>query len=334
MSDANQEPFPARVFHDLLDAVRAEAPEDAAWPERTPTERAELRAFENRMSAFEPETFAPGGTLGEPVLPTPRRVAPTTPSLLSVWWSGWTVPTWGMAALATVAMIATGIGVTRGLRPSAPNVASATLVDGPLRVRADGVIEGLSRLPEDLRAAVLETIRRGAAPGARLGGSVMRGGSDESLASTVDAVDFQPEFPLGVIENDQPVFRWKPAISVPGCRLWIQSGDGGNPIVSGELPVNCREWTAPSPLPRVRIYRWQVTTAGVPEAPGAVFKVLSAEAVARLEALRRSPAGASHLAMGVACAREGLREEAAKEFRRLRADNARSPLAEHLLDSF
>ncbi len=328
-----------RVFAGLIAAAREAdgPPPDEAWrgdtalPPCTPEELAERREFEATMAAFEPERFAPGDTLRAETAGTGRRRSVRSGS--GGWWGWLTVP----GALGLAAAVIVAVLLVRG-GPGLPGRSgghAAELVDGPLTIRTDGGLDGMLSLPAELRDAVLETVRRRAAPGALLG-TVTRGDAStpETDAMPTGAEALAPESPVGVVESDRPVFRWNAEKSV-GVQVSIQPSAGGDFILSGPLPPGSREWTAPRPFERGRLYRWQVVrSAGSATRPwSARFKVLPSEAHARLEALRAGPAGRSHLALGVAYAREGMHAQAREEFQRLENGNARSTLAQQLRTS-
>jgi hypothetical protein len=90
------------------------------------------------------------------------------------------------------------------------------------------------------------------------------------------------------------------------------------------------EWQPETPLPRDVVLLWQVRAwhgAGMVSAPAprARFELVAAAFAARLEKLRTAPRP-SHLLAAVLCAREGLRDEAAKEIQILGRENPCSPL--------
>lgn len=358
----------ARVFSGLIEAGRQEAdstPEawlgeeeftGGALPAYTREERAEMRRWQTRLDDFAEERFEPGGTL-DPGKETPRRRAMSGRETTggSPWWLrlfSW--PGLTLAGGIAVLILATVLAVPRARRPEAGRLAAtgsprvrADIEDGPVEVRANGGVEGIASLPSDLRDAVLETVRRGAAPGALLG-TLTRGGSPVAAtpAADRDPRDAVPLSPVRTsVETDRPVFRWQSpgkGTTAAAVEVRVQPSAGGEALRSGPLPAGTTQWTPSAPLARGALYRWQVwpATADRPNAvpdpgtrPGSVFKILSADARARLEALRAGAAGRSHLTLGVAYAREGLREEAAREFQALREHNAQSALAQRLLAS-
>jgi hypothetical protein len=73
-----------------------------------------------------------------------------------------------------------------------------------------------------------------------------------------------------------------------------------------------------------------MVSAPAPPAPPARFEIASAPVAARLEQLRAAPQP-SHLLTAVLCAREGLREEAAKEIQILARENPDSEVARALM---
>lgn len=357
---AEAKPDLARAFGGLIEAGRQEEnPARESWlgaeefsvslPELQPAEREVVRALETRMSRFEREEFVPGGTFAPASREAVAKRVVTTEN--GGWWQrlvSWQGLTLAGALAAVVLALAVAVppGMhTKFYGPAAmlKSAPKAELVDGPVQVGADGTLRGLAAIPAELRDAVLETVRRGAAPGALLGKLTRGGGPRPALAAAEnDPTAPRAVSPVGTSsETDQPTFRWQ-AGTPTALEIVVRPSAGGEEVRSLPLPAGTEEWTPPTPLTRGALYRWQIvavapegqeteTAAGTK--PGAVFKVLSADAHDRLEALRGGPSGQSHLTLGVAYAREGLKEESAREFRALQEGNARSVLAKRLVDS-
>jgi hypothetical protein len=122
-------------------------------------------------------------------------------------------------------------------------------------------------------------------------------------------------------------------------RVYVGDADNREVAGSGELPPSVTEWTPRTPLLPGKVYTWVVTAkvngsdilAPAASQPEMKFKVLSAEALSDLTALRGSTR--SHLALGVFYARAGMLEEAEREFLALARQNPQSPVALKLLRS-
>jgi hypothetical protein len=143
--------------------------------------------------------------------------------------------------------------------------------------------------------------------------------------------------PVGmVLSEEQPRFSWDPVPGASGYRLVVTDFRSSNRIVAqGETgSPGATEWTPPSPLPRGRIYEWQVIAVmrdGVlARARPARFKVLDRAELEELAAARKT---GSHLTLGVVLARVGLLEQAEQEFRALQTENPSSALPAKLLAS-
>jgi hypothetical protein len=142
----------------------------------------------------------------------------------------------------------------------------------------------------------------------------------EGVATARDSL--RALFPDGiVIRTASPTFRWRPIAGVE--RYIVKVYDDAEPArrydpVAESGPIVGTKWTLEKPLPRRRIYTWQVTAsddpgAGARRAQGK-FRVLALSEVNELKAAERVRPR-SHLAMGVLYARLGLLDEAEGEFR-------------------
>ncbi|HKX26358.1 MAG TPA: zf-HC2 domain-containing protein, partial [Blastocatellia bacterium] len=190
--------------------------------------------------------------------------------------------------------------------------------DGGRRVTLDrqGVVEGLKFVSPEHLVAVREALRTGRVETrpdlASLNGddTQLMGGPDEKFVALS---------PVGmIVSTAQPVFRWTPLSGASGYTVTVYREDGevcSSPVLTGT------EWTAP-PLPRGRIYSWQIRAnkdnreiiAPAPDAPEARFRILSSAQLNELERAKQLYAN-SRLTLGVLYARMGLRDEAAAEFR-------------------
>jgi predicted anti-sigma-YlaC factor YlaD len=137
--------------------------------------------------------------------------------------------------------------------------------------------------------------------------------------------------PIGrVLMDDRPPFTWRGAGGTSEVTVFDEQGT----TVATSGVLRAAEWTPSQPLPRGTTLIWQVASAGAlaPAAddPQARFRVVDAAAVARIAEARAS---GSHLALAVAYAEAGLRDESEAELVKLQALNPSSPVAESLLRS-
>ena len=199
----------------------------------------------------------------------------------------------------------------------------------------DEIAGELERVPsqyrEQVRAAL--TARRLAPPPAL---AEVRSGAG-TLMGSASGESFEVEGPAGVVTRaDRPLFRWRPLAGAEGYVVRVYDSDF-RPVATSPQLSNDR-WQPATPLPRGRVYAWQVTAkkggaevvAPAAPAPEARFRVLGQaedEALARAE---RDSAG-SHLTLGVLYARAGLLAEAEREFAAQLRANPRSAAARKLL---
>jgi hypothetical protein len=141
-----------------------------------------------------------------------------------------------------------------------------------------------------------------------------------------------------VVRSNRPRFHWN---AVPGAASYELTvyGDGFKEVATSG-PLSATKWISTAPLQRGLVYTWQVVTAvdgrqvvlPPAAAPRARFRVLDEPAVGNLERLERATEK-SHLALGVAYARNGLLNDARREFQALVDANPDSTLAKNLLHS-
>ena len=142
--------------------------------------------------------------------------------------------------------------------------------------------------------------------------------------------------PLGVVETERPIFRWR---SLTGATSYgVQVHDANFNKVVSSTPQLETEWRATQPLERGKIYSWQVVAikdgkefvSPVPPAPEAKFKVLERGFAEDLAQARRDH-GSSHLVLGTLYAQAGLLDEAETEFKALASMNPKSEVVQKLL---
>jgi hypothetical protein len=139
-----------------------------------------------------------------------------------------------------------------------------------------------------------------------------------------------------VITNVRPTLRWEGIRGATSYQVYLNDARGSVVTKSDTLPSDRTSWTVNRPLRRGEVFTWWVSAiiegkeviSPGPSSPEMKFKVLSARSFDDLQKLSSS---GSHLALGVFCAREGLREEAQREFQILLRENPNSDLARKLL---
>src|SRR5262245_11969894 len=222
---------------------------------------------------------------------------------------------------------------------SAEPEAQVTLSDNGIQIALDrqGRLSGL----EATRADLQQTIKASLATGrVRAPASVSElAGTASVLMGPGEGVAFPLVSPLAtVVSEQQPSFRWGRLEGATGYTVSIYDADFKRIARSEE--VNDTAWRLPIKLERGVVYTWQVTavrngeaiTSPVKPAPEARFKVLDNTTAGELDLTRKTSRG-SHLALGIAYARAGLREEAERELELLLKENPGSPVASALLRS-
>jgi hypothetical protein len=213
------------------------------------------------------------------------------------------------------------------------------LSDGPITVDKSGELNGL----ENLSPATRQAIRQGVETGKVRTAANSLGGSTSVLmseGSTESGVPFALETPVGrVTIEDRPQLRWKPLKGATGYQVAVVDDKFRIIETSGQLTTT--SWQPSKPLPRGTNYSWQVT-ATLPDgsksmspaspAPQARFRVVERDIHDDIQTQLRSD-NPSHLALGVAYARAGLKQEARREFEKLVKQNPDSQIARRLLRS-
>jgi hypothetical protein len=160
-------------------------------------------------------------------------------------------------------------------------------------------------------------------------------------SSTLMGSNNQPEFsvlePTGSVSlTDRPAFRWSEMEGATGYVVEVY--DDQFKLAASSPQLTNRSWTIPQPLPRGKVYSWQVKaikdgqeiTWPRPPAPQAKFRILDQSKANELARARRAYSS-SHLTLGLLYADAGLLREAEHEFRLLLRANPNSPLARTLL---
>jgi anti-sigma factor RsiW len=221
-----------------------------------------------------------------------RRWAATRPRTWSPWY---------FAAAAAIVVIAL---VPFALSPGSPTE--------PPRVQES--LAGLDLLPADAAARVKAALSAGVVTlPAALTELTNR---TETLMGKPAGASFQPVSPVAtVVVSDRPVFRWSALPDAEGYSVSLFDVDLRQVARSDNQADT--SWTPPQPLPRDRVYVWQVTArrgsesivAPAPPSPLARFRVMDESASTMLEGVSGNQPR-SHLLLGILYAQAGARDEA------------------------
>lgn len=212
----------------------------------------------------------------------------------------------------------------------------AALKDGSneITLDRDGTVIGLPSLPAESRKAVKEAL------------------SGEPLAhpevlQEVASAQVSERGPTGndekirivnpansVILETQPTLRWNPSKTAESYRVEIADETFHQVAKSEDLPTTSRSWRPPTQLERGAVYTWTIRAVSKAGEPSSVtsrakFKILGQDEVRELNRLKAG--SQSHLALGLFYAREGMINEAEREFGILLRQNPDSAVARRLL---
>lgn len=227
--------------------------------------------------------------------------------------------------------------VAPSLQPE-PVLVVAELNDGAgvLMLDREGKLSGADSLPPQYQSLVKKALS-----GQRIERSPQLQGLTRPPSSLMGGNDNAREFsvlePAGnVLLTDRPAFRWS---KLDGATSYVvEVYDDQFKLVASSPQLTALSWTTTQPLPRGRVYAWQVkatkdgveTTSPRPPAPQAKFRVLDQAKANELSRAKRAH-GSSHLTLGLLYAEAGLLREAEQEFRLLRRANPNSDVARSLL---
>lgn len=323
------------------------------------TVKAELKELTNARKPAEQATTAAGWTKSAPAWHTavwhklwplaPSALAWSAPLLLLLSLSGWWLWQTKQAerqelALArqpgarTTEPVQTATQTTKAAAPQPPGDILLAIVDHgqPLALRSDGQLSSPVPLPQAYEELLKRTLtnQRLALPALL---NELKSGARDLRSGEVEAPRFALLAPLGkVVQTNRPVFRWQ---FVPGAANYIVAvlDRNFNPVLTSEA-LSKPEWQASRPLPRGRVYLWQVTAqvgeqqfiAPAVSAPDARFQILAQDKAAELQ---RAAANfkQSHLLLGTFYAQAGLLAEAERELQALLAENPQSAVVKKLL---
>jgi hypothetical protein len=219
-------------------------------------------------------------------------------------------------------------------KPSESDAETIALNDGKNRIVLDtsGHLIGLESLPRDTQSAVKETLTAKTIKKPIIidelevaGVSLRAPSGSEEQVKLIYPVN-------GVIEEDRPRFEWVPASGATAYQIEIGDSSFHQVDRSEALPSTTSTWTPPAPLKRGVIYTWLIRATdgeGKFSSAQGKFQTLTVEKMNELIRLRTKTK--SHLALGVFYAREGMLEEAEREFQILTRDNPYAPIAVRLL---
>jgi hypothetical protein len=229
--------------------------------------------------------------------------------------AAWVIPAWIAAAAAVVVL---AFSVLRTDRPTPVPPPQTPLAQQQPAKPAEPELTAEQR---DAVAAVIANRRFERAPVldrliSRQG--VLLGGAGEPKSFDLTA-------PIGTaVLTDRPTFRWQPLRGA--TRYVVSVFDESFRRVIESPAIAATEWQPSTPLPRGRVYIWQVTAtvggeavrAPVPPAPEARFQVAAPEVAASIDEARTAHPG-NHLLLAVLLARNGAVDDAAKELDELAA---------------
>lgn len=152
----------------------------------------------------------------------------------------------------------------------------------------------------------------------------LRGVAEEAALSVVE--------PVGTaVVADRPVFRWN---APEGEAVRVEVFDQSFRPVAQSEALTAHVWSPPRPLPRDEVYVWQVVTldrhlAPAPPLPDARFRIVSADAARRIEAVRDDEPS---LEVASLYAGAGALDDAQRELQRLVSAGKENIAVRRLLD--
>jgi hypothetical protein len=138
------------------------------------------------------------------------------------------------------------------------------------------------------------------------------------------------------VRSDLPQLRWEALSDAVSYRCTLTSPDDPNFKRGAPKPISGTSWKLKKPLPRGKIYTWQVVATlrsgrRVPLSGSPRFKVLEQTQAEALAQASKTVAG-SHLTLGLLYARAGVLDESEQEFDALLRANPDSETIKTLLN--
>ena len=259
--------------------------------------------------------------------------------LLFLGWLAWRTPTdekREVAAVPTPSLQPTPAPVPSVVQPeTAPVVAQLNDGAGVMSLDQQGKLSGAENLPAGYQDLVKKALN-----GQRLEKSSQLQGLTRPPSALMGSNDQMREFSViepggNVLMSDRPSFRWTKMEGAAGYVVEVY--DDQFKLVSSSAQVSGLSWTTSQPLPRGRVYSWQVKairdgeeiTSPRPPAPQAKFRVLDQAKANELIRAKRAY-GSSHLTMALLYTDAGLLNEAEAELRSLRRANPDAEIVKNL----
>ncbi|HZS44016.1 MAG TPA: hypothetical protein VFC63_02855 [Blastocatellia bacterium] len=223
---------------------------------------------------------------------------------------------------------------------SIPDQIVATLKDnsGEITLSQSGGLNGLENLSESERQIVKDALQT---EKVSLPSDIktLIGKAGTLMGEPDSGPAFKVLRPLGtVVQTDRPSFQWQ---KLEGSTIYtITIFDPNFNKVADSGPLQTTTWRSNVSLKSGATYLWQVTavkdgkeiTVPAAPAPEAKFRVVSRSVSEELNQIKQQ-SGSSHLVMGTFYAKNGLLDDAEKEFQALVAANPDSAVAKKLLSS-
>jgi predicted anti-sigma-YlaC factor YlaD len=219
---------------------------------------------------------------------------------------------------------------------SVPAVAQLNDGAGVLSLDREGKLSGAENLPPKYQGLVKKALS-----GQKLERSSQLQGLTRPPSSLMGSNDEAKEFsvvePAGnVLMTDRPAFRWSRLEDAKSYVVEVY--DDQFKLAASSPELTALTWTTTQPLPRGRVYSWQVKAnkdgaeliSPRPPAPQAKFRILDQARVNEISRARRTYAS-SHLTLALLYADAGLLKEAEQELRLLRRANPNSDIPRNLL---
>lgn len=205
-------------------------------------------------------------------------------------------------------------------------------------IDSNGTLGGLDSFNDEYRQMVkkaLETGRVSVSPVI----AALRGSYETIMKGNADGPGFRLLRPVGiVVETNRPTFKWTKLTGALDYQVTVID-DRGEVIQKKSVSGDSRQLVIP--LPRGKVYQWQVRATDrdghevkspAVGQPDAKLSVLSQNELGELEQARRADPS-SHLVLGALYAKAGLIKEAKRELRALLVANPESQVAKRILSS-
>ncbi len=187
-----------------------------------------------------------------------------------------------------------------------------------------GKLTGPVALPDDLEPALRKALQNRTVE------------TPSTIAALMTSADGRFRPAGTIVRSDLPKLQWEPTPNTVSYQCTLTSPDDPKFKRGAPKPIKGAFWVMKKPLPRGKIYTWQVVAtlrngkkvalSGSPR-----FKVLELAKEQALEQAAKTYAG-SHLTLGLLYAQDGALDDAEQEFTALLRANPDSPVVKALLD--